>query len=135
MQRQKIVFHKVKNMWNSQSCQCYKITELIGSGSNGAVFKCTTPITNLHNNTKTEIYVALKFILNDGVTTSKIRNVFLNEYNILLHLPYHDNIQILSHFVDAPSDELLVEFMKKEPGVPREILFKQDPPLFKEIRM
>jgi serine/threonine protein kinase len=110
--------------------------EKIGSGSNGAVFKCTTTVTNIHNNTDQQIPVALKFIVNDSASTSKIRNFYLNEYNILLHLPYHENIvQMLAHFVDVPTDELIAEFLKHQPGS-RDLIFKSEPPLFdRETRM
>jgi len=79
------------------------ISDILGSGSNGIVFKCQyTP--NINQST----LIAVKLLFNFGISTSKLQSRFENEYLLLKEVPPHNNIvQLLTTFTDKPTTEMI----------------------------
>ena len=83
------------------SLQGVEVREKLGSGCDGTVFLCS--VKGIGD-------VALKLIVNMGVSTYKVLEYYGNEFDVLKMLPTHKNIiPILCEFQDRPSDPFFNE--------------------------
>ena len=93
---------------SSSNAASFSVDAVLGQGSFGIVFRCRPPE---HVQKLGLSMVAVKCLFNYGHTTSRVRNAFESEYKMLTTLPFHPHIvQLLAHFVDAPTDEMLSHF-------------------------
>lgn len=94
----KIIAQQIKNL------ATVKMISKIAHGCDGIVFNCSAEELGVES-------IAVKILFNMGINTSKVKNSFANEYEILKLLPFHVNIiPILNEFLDRPPPEFLEHF-------------------------